>query len=160
MASHKQSPGTRTVGGKTVYVVSNQPTSASETPATQASAPAAEHDKQEKQQAVAAANSKVTTPAPKGQTKKSTKAATDHSSPVRLARVNTVYKIQIYACDKVLKEKDPLFGGLYPVTCSKTGDNLYTYYYGESQSQGEIYRLLSDVQKVFPEAKVVKARRQ
>ena len=28
MASHRQAPGTRTVGGKTVYVVSNQPTTA------------------------------------------------------------------------------------------------------------------------------------
>lgn len=87
------------------------------------------------------------------------RAADTGNSHGRLARVNTVYKIQIYTCDKILKEKDPLFGGLHPVTCSKTGD-LYTYYYGESSSQGEIYRMLSDVQKVFPEAKVVKTRRQ
>lgn len=104
-------------------------------------------------------------PAPKAQKPARTKADKGSNrqastSPVRLAKVNTVYKIEIYSCDKILKEKDPLFGGLYPVTCSRSGDNKYTYYYGESTSQGEIYRMLSDVQKVFPEARVVKARRQ
>lgn len=147
---------TRTVGGKKVYVVTAanattpQQVTGTTTDAQHTSVPATE---------AGADTAERSTQVPDPQTRNESPRS-GSTSPVRLARVNTVYKIQIYSCDKILKEKDPLFGGLYPVTCSKTADNIYTYYYGESASQGEIYRLLSDVKKVFPGAKVVKARRQ
>lgn len=142
---------TRTVGGRQVTVKATAE-AAPQAPATD--------KKDEKEAAVAAANAKVAgSTAPQTTAPKEAPARHAAGSQARLAHVNTVYKIQIYSCDKILKEKDPLFGGLYPVTCSKNGQT-YHYYYGESASQGEIYRLLSDVRKVFPEAKVVKTRRQ
>ena len=159
-----QTNGTRrtTVNGRTVIVVSNE--KAAEQPAPEvAQAPSPAPKPAAKPATKPAA--KATTEKPAAETaaaprpRKSDANRAQLNAHARLARVNTVYKIQIYSCDKILKEKDPLFGGLSPVTCSKNGD-LYTYYYGESDNQSEIYRLLADVQKVFPEAKVVKARRQ
>jgi len=154
---------TRRVGGKTVVVVTNngRPVAQSDTKKKKDKTPAPAQKSQQKDQQQA--GSSAFTAHDSSEKENSASTAQTRELPgtlARLARVSTVYKIQIYSCDKILKEKDPLFGGLYPVTCSKTGDNRYTYYYGECASQGEIYRLLSDVQKVFPEAKVVKYRRQ
>lgn len=137
--ARRSNSGTRTVAGRQVSV---------------SAAPADENT----EELVAATNAKAAKIAPKASQPSETTTRLA-GSQARLARVNTVYKIQIYSCDRILKEKDPLFGGLYPVTCAKNGET-YHYYYGESDSQGEIYRLLADVKKVFPEAKVVKTRRQ
>lgn len=139
VARHSGS-GTRTVAGRQVTVSATPP---------------AEENAED---LIAATNAKAAKIAPK-ETRHPETTPRLAGSQARLARVNTVYKIQIYSCDRILKEKDPLFGGLYPVTCAKNGET-YHYYYGESDSQGEIYRLLADVKKVFPEAKVVKTRRQ
>lgn len=160
-----------TVNGKQVEVQSNAATQSSKQKTSNshkdvASAPAAQSPANQKEIA-AAANAKAAKTASKQQavvnTKQGSQKATNKhidEAHARLARVNTVYKIQFYSCDKILKEKDPVFAGLHPVTCARTGDDIYTYYYGESSNKGEIYRLLADVQKLFPEAKVVSARKQ
>lgn len=92
--------------------------------------------------------------------KKGTTASTDTTgkSPARLSKVTTVYKIQLLASTERLKAGSPLFQGLAPVTCIADGD-VYKYLYGESTNRNEIYHLLSDVQKMIPDAQVIKLKK-
>lgn len=92
--------------------------------------------------------------------KKGTTASTDTTgkSPARLSKVTTVYKIQLLASTERLKAGSPLFQGLAPVTCIADGD-VYKYLYGESTNRNEIYHLLSDVQKMIPDAQVIKVKK-
>lgn len=80
------------------------------------------------------------------------------SSPARLQKIATVYKIQILASTERLKANNTLFCGLSPVTCIKDGET-YKYLYGESTNRNEIYQLLSDVQKDIPDAVVIKVKK-
>lgn len=68
----------------------------------------------------------------------------------------TVYKIQILASDDLLKQDNPRFQGLTPVTAYRD-NNLYKYYYGESQNEDEIRGLLQEVKKKIPDAFIVKS---
>ncbi|MDE6423188.1 MAG: N-acetylmuramoyl-L-alanine amidase, partial [Muribaculaceae bacterium] len=70
----------------------------------------------------------------------------------------TVYKIQILASADLLKQNNPRFQGLSPITTYKE-NNLYKYYYGETSSEEEINRMLSDVKKKIPDAFIVKVRK-
>lgn len=80
------------------------------------------------------------------------------SSPARLQKIATVYKIQILSSTERLKANNTLFCGLSPVTCIKDGET-YKYLYGESTNRNEIYQLLSDVQKDIPDAVVIKVKK-
>ncbi|MCM1006301.1 MAG: N-acetylmuramoyl-L-alanine amidase [Prevotella sp.] len=82
----------------------------------------------------------------------------EEKSPVKMAKVTTVYKIQILASKEPVKAGSPLFHGLSPVTCIPDGD-CFRYVYGESTNHNEIYHLLSDVQKTIPDAQVIKYRK-
>lgn len=44
------------------------------------------------------------------------------------------------------------------MTCIADGD-VYKYLYGESTNRNEIYHLLSDVQKMIPDAQVIKVKK-
>lgn len=79
-------------------------------------------------------------------------------SPVRMAKVTTVYKIQILSSTEPVKSGSPLFHGLSPVTCIPDGAE-YRYVYGESTNHNEIYHMLSDVQKIIPDARVIKYKK-
>lgn len=85
-------------------------------------------------------------------------ADTTGKSPARLSKITTVYKIQLLASTERLKAGSPLFQGLAPVTCIADGD-VYKYLYGESTNRNEIYHLLSDVQKMIPDAQVIKVKK-
>lgn len=79
-------------------------------------------------------------------------------SPVRLQKMATVYKIQLFSSPQLLKANNTLFCGLSPVTCIKDGEE-YKYVYGESTNRNEIYQLLADVQKDIPDAVVIKVKK-
>lgn len=66
----------------------------------------------------------------------------------------TVYKIQILASADLLKQNNPRFRGLAPISTFKE-NNLYKYYYGESLDRAEMEALLKDVRKKIPDAFVV-----
>lgn len=65
-----------------------------------------------------------------------------------------VYKIQILASADLLKQNNPRFCGLTPISTYKE-NNLYKYYYGESRDRSEMETLLKDVRKKIPDAFIV-----
>lgn len=65
-----------------------------------------------------------------------------------------VYKIQILASKDLLRQNDPRFRGLSPITTYHEND-MYKYYYGESTEKAEIDKMLGDVRKLIPDAFVV-----
>ncbi len=65
-----------------------------------------------------------------------------------------VYKIQILASADLLKQSNPRFCGLSPITVYKE-NNLYKYYYGESADKAEIEEMLKDVKRKIPDAFIV-----
>ncbi|MDE6793327.1 MAG: N-acetylmuramoyl-L-alanine amidase [Muribaculaceae bacterium] len=69
-------------------------------------------------------------------------------------KIVTVYKIQILASADLLKQNNPRFRGLAPISTLKE-NNLYKYYYGESLDKAEMEALLKDVRKKIPDAFVV-----
>ncbi|MDE6753793.1 MAG: N-acetylmuramoyl-L-alanine amidase [Muribaculaceae bacterium] len=69
-------------------------------------------------------------------------------------KIVTVYKIQILASADLLKQNNPRFCGLSPISTYKE-NNLYKYYYGESLDRSEMEALLKDVRKKIPDAFVV-----
>lgn len=84
--------------------------------------------------------------------KKSKRAASAHNA--KIEKFVTVYKIQVLASADLLKQNNPRFCGLTPISAYKE-NNLYKYYYGESQDRDEIDKLLKDVKKKIPDAFVV-----
>ena len=88
--------------------------------------------------------------------KKKERPANSHNAKVE--KFVTVYKIQILASADLLKQNNPRFQGLSPITTYKE-NNLYKYYYGETSSEEEINRMLSDVKKKIPDAFIVKVRK-
>lgn len=66
----------------------------------------------------------------------------------------TVYKIQILASADLLKQNNPRFCGLTPISTYKEND-MYKYYYGESANREEMEVLLEDVRKRIPDAFIV-----
>ncbi|MDE6444979.1 MAG: hypothetical protein K2K64_11265, partial [Muribaculaceae bacterium] len=69
-------------------------------------------------------------------------------------KIVTVYKIQILASADLLKQNNPRFCGLAPISTFKE-NNLYKYYYGESLERAEMESLLKEVRKKIPDAFVV-----
>ena len=74
----------------------------------------------------------------------------------KIARLKTVYKIQICASEELLKQSDPRFCGLKPISYYRE-NNLYKYTYGETGSEEEINKLLKEVKKKIPDAFIIKS---
>lgn len=74
----------------------------------------------------------------------------------KVAKLKTVYKIQIAVSDHLLSQSDPLFCGLKPISYYME-NNLYKYTYGETGSEEEINKTLLDVRKKIPDAFVIKS---
>ncbi len=74
----------------------------------------------------------------------------------KIARLKTVYKIQIATSEELLKQSDARFCGFKPVSYYRE-NNLYKYTYGETGSEEEINKLLKEVQKKIPDAFIIKS---
>lgn len=88
--------------------------------------------------------------------KKSNRPSTAHNA--KIEKFVTVYKIQVLASADLLKQNNPRFCGLAPISAYKES-NLYKYYYGESQDRKEIDDMLKDVRKKIPDAFVVSSKK-
>ena len=88
--------------------------------------------------------------------RKKERPANSHNAKVE--KFVTVYKIQILASADLLKQNNPRFQGLRPITTYKE-NNLYKYYFGETTSEDEINQLLDDVKKKIPDAFVVTSKK-
>lgn len=84
--------------------------------------------------------------------KKTQRAPSAHNA--KIEKFVTVYKIQVLASADLLKQNNPRFCGLTPISAYKE-NNLYKYYYGESRDRNEIDEMLKEVKKVIPDAFVV-----
>lgn len=71
----------------------------------------------------------------------------------------TVYKIQILASKDILKQGNPRFQGLAPITMIHE-NNLYKYTYGECETKQEIEALLKQVKTKIPDAFIIETTRQ
>lgn len=80
------------------------------------------------------------------------KARTSHQA--RNEKIRTVYKIQILASEEKLKQNNPRFHGLKPISAFRVND-LYKYTYGESSDRQEIETLLEEVKKKIPDAFII-----
>lgn len=92
----------------------------------------------------------------KGDNKKKDRPANSHNAKVE--KFVTVYKIQILASADLLKQNNPRFRGLSPITTYKE-NNLYKYYFGETSSQEEINKMLKEVKKKIPDAFIVTSKK-
>lgn len=88
--------------------------------------------------------------------KKKDRPANSHNAKVE--KIVTVYKIQILASADLLKQNNPRFRGLSPITTYKE-NNLYKYYFGETSNQEEINRMLKEVKKKIPDAFIVTSKK-
>lgn len=108
-----------------------------------------------------AAAAKPTTKETKASAKPSMQQASiaaNDQSPAKMAKVTTVYKIQILSSSEKMKSGNPLFHGLNPISCIPQGNN-YLYVYGESTNRNEMYQLLEDIKSDFPDAKVIRMKK-
>lgn len=92
----------------------------------------------------------------KSKKKKKQRDANAHNAKVE--KIVTVYKIQILASADLLRQSNPRFCGLKPISTYKE-NNLYKYYYGESTDKGEIEAMLKKVQQKIPDAFIVSAKK-
>lgn len=92
----------------------------------------------------------------KGDNKKKDRPAKSHNA--KIEKFVTVYKIQVLASADLLKQNNPRFRGLSPITTYKE-NNLYKYYYGETSSQEEINSMLKEVKKKIPDAFIVTSKK-
>lgn len=74
----------------------------------------------------------------------------------KVARLKTVYKIQIAVSDKLLSQSDARFCGLKPISYYME-NNLYKYTYGEGASEEEMQKVLKEVRKKIPDAFIIKS---
>lgn len=92
----------------------------------------------------------------KKETKKKERPANSHNAKVE--KVVTVYRIQVLASTELLKQNNPRFRGLSPITATKEG-NYYKYYYGESENQKDLADKLAEVKKLIPDAFIVSIKK-
>lgn len=90
--------------------------------------------------------------------KKQKKQRDKNSHNAKIEKFVTIYKIQILASADLLKQNNPRFCGLSPISTYKE-NNLYKYFYGESTDKTEIDEMLKDVKKKIPDAFVVTAKK-
>ena len=91
---------------------------------------------------------------PKEKKEKKKRNANAHNAKVE--KFVTVYKIQILASADLLRQNNPRFCGLSPISTYKE-NNLYKYYYGESTDKQEIEKMLKGVVTKIPDAFIVTA---
>ena len=84
--------------------------------------------------------------------KKAKRSKNAHNA--KIEKFVTVYKIQVLASADLLKQNNPRFCGLSPISTFRE-NGLYKYYYGESEDQGEIDKMLRKVKEKIPDAFVV-----
>ncbi len=92
----------------------------------------------------------------KGDNKKKDRPANSHNA--KIEKFVTVYKIQVLASADLLKQNNPRFRGLSPITTYKE-NNLYKYYFGETSDQEEINAMLKEVKKKIPDAFIVTSKK-
>lgn len=92
----------------------------------------------------------------KKEREKKKRRANAHNAKVD--KIVTVYKIQILASADLLKQNNPRFRGLSPISAYKE-NNLYKYYYGETTDPDEIEAMLKEVRKKIPDAFVVTGKK-
>lgn len=92
----------------------------------------------------------------KKEDKKKERPANSHNAKVE--KVVTVYRIQVLASTELLKQNNPRFQGLSPITAAKEG-KYYKYYYGESENQKEMAEKLAEVKKKIPDAFIVSLKK-
>lgn len=90
--------------------------------------------------------------------KKENKKRDKNSHNAKIEKFVTVYKIQILASAELLKQNNPRFCGLAPISTYKE-NNLYKYFYGESTEQAEIEEMLKEVKKKIPDAFIVSSKK-
>lgn len=76
------------------------------------------------------------------------------SNPSEAATDNIVFKIQLFALERLLQANHSAFKGLQGVTHYKEG-NLYKYTYGETSSYKETEAIRKSIAKKFPEAYII-----
>ena len=81
-----------------------------------------------------------------------------NSHNAKIEKFVTIYKIQILASADLLKQNNPRFCGLAPISAYKE-NNLYKYFYGESADKSEIDEMLKEVKKKIPDAFIVTAKK-
>ena len=77
---------------------------------------------------------------------------------VKTSHLKTVYKIQILASTEQLKENNPRFCGLHPISSFKE-NGLIKYTFGESEDKHEIERQLEMVKTKIPDAFIISAKK-
>lgn len=90
---------------------------------------------------------------------KKAKAERKASKAKKVQHFRTVYKIQILASKDILKQGNPRFKGLAPITMFRE-NNLYKYTYGECETKQEADALLKQVKTKIPDAFVIETTRQ
>ena len=69
-----------------------------------------------------------------------------------------LYTIQLYTSKELLEENNIAFKGLKPVMMIHE-NNVYKYTYGESESKQEMEKMLAEVKKRIPDAKIIQIRK-
>lgn len=88
--------------------------------------------------------------------KKAERPANSHNAKVE--KFVKVYKIQVLASTEHLKQNNPRFCGLSPITTYKE-NGLYKYYYSENTDRSMVEKVLKEVKKKIPDAFIVESRK-
>ncbi len=76
----------------------------------------------------------------------------------KIQHLKTNYCIQILASSEKLRQDNPRFQGLKPISMIHE-NNLYKYTYGESADKKEIEKKLVEVKKLFPDAFILETKK-
>ncbi len=76
----------------------------------------------------------------------------------KVSHLKTVYKIQILVSADQLKDNNPRFCGLKPISSIKE-NGMYKYTYGESEDRAEMERELKKVRAKIPDAFIISAKK-
>lgn len=87
------------------------------------------------------------------------RAKKDKQHRTKRSRFVKVYKIQVLASPERLKQNNPGFCGLSPISAFME-NNMYKYTYGESTDKGEIENLLKEVKKKIPDAFIISIEKE
>ncbi len=88
--------------------------------------------------------------------KEAEKARKKQSKAKKAGKIENVYKIQILASADLLKQGNPRFRGLAPISVFRE-NNLYKYTYGEAKTKDELEGLLKQVRTKIPDAFIIRS---
>ena len=94
------------------------------------------------------ASSESSKPARRDKEKTTKRKAVKHNSG------NVKYQILLFVSDDELKGNDDAFKGLKPIGINRE-NNKYNYTYGESSDRKEMENLLTEIEDLFPDARVI-----